>query len=119
MTQNEPGSETTHRHLALLGGFRTSGAWQVPDRLLVVAAVGGADVDVSGSPLPPVFTMTKFSLVGGTKVTVPADAVVEVEGFSLIGKVRPVPAATPSDRAARVVRVRAYGVVGGVEIARA
>jgi hypothetical protein len=118
MTDDARQQTTTHRHLALIGGYRARGAWQVPDALLVVAAVGGADVDVTEAPLPPVLTITKLSLVGGLRLHVPADVRVEVEGFSLLGRVRPVPAATPSDRA-RTIRVRAYGVVGGVRVTRA
>jgi len=118
MTSSTPDSGYTQRHLALLGGVRLSGDWQVPPRLLHVAAVGGADVDVTQAAVPPVFTITKFSLVGGTRVRVPRDANVEVEGFAVVGRIRPVPAAEPSDRPAPTIRIRSYGVFGGVTVER-
>ena len=67
-------------------------------------------------------TVTKVSLVGGIRVRVPHDAVVEVEGLdlsSLLGRRAPVPAPVPGDRPAPRVLIRAYGVVGGVAVERA
>ncbi|GGL93136.1 hypothetical protein [Nakamurella endophytica] len=112
-------SESTVRHLALLGGFRRSGRWAVPEHLVVVAAVGGADVDLAGSVLPPLVTVTKVSLVGGTRLTVPAGVPVEVHGFSVFGRVddsaapRDVPAGAPR------ILVRSYGLAGGLRVVRA
>src|SRR4051812_47987872 len=104
MTQRPDGKRSTRRHLALLGGFRERGAWQVPYDLLVVAAVGGADIDLTEAELPPVLTITKVSLVGGVVLRVPPDAVVEVEALSLLGGGGRVPAPRPAERPAPIVQ---------------
>jgi hypothetical protein len=109
----------TLRHFALLGGLDRRGAWAVPDDLLAVSAVGGVHLDLTEAKLPPVLTVTKVSLVGGVKVRVPADARVDTTGFALVGHIGSVPEAVPSDREAPIVRVRAYGVFGGVKVTRA
>jgi hypothetical protein len=112
------GGSSTLRHFALLGGLDRRGAWTAPDDLLAVSPVGGVDLDLTEAKLPPVLTVTKISLVGGVKLRVPADVPVDVSGFALVGRVGAAPEPVPSDREAPRVRVRAYGVFGGVKIAR-
>jgi hypothetical protein len=111
-------SPRKRRHLALLGGFRYRGENPAPDEILCIAAIGGADVDLTLEQLPPVTTITKFSLVGGVKLRVPADAEVDIDSFKLVGGRGAIPPAVPSDRPAPVVRVRFYGIVGGVSVQR-
>src|SRR5947209_10335215 len=115
MTSTHP---LRRHHFALLGGFRYQGESPAPDELLAVAAVGGADIDLTAEPLAPVTTITKVSLVGGVKLRVPADAEVHVSKFMLVGGRGPVPAAVPAERTAPVVRVRSYGLFGGVSVER-
>ena len=115
MTSDSP---TRRRHFALLGGFRYRGENPAPAELLCIAVVGGADVDLTHEPLPPVTTITKVSLVGGVKLRVPADAEVRVTGFHLLGGRGKVPAASVTDRPGPVVLVRCYGIVGGVNVRR-
>jgi hypothetical protein len=111
-------SRSRRRHLALLGGFRYRGESPAPEELLCIAAVGGADLDLTREPLPPVTTITKVSLVGGVKLRVPADATVQVTGFNLVGRRGPYPPAVPAERTPPIVRLRAYGAVGGVSVER-
>ncbi|RKS80272.1 hypothetical protein CLV35_0698 [Motilibacter peucedani] len=107
---------STSRHLALLGGLRRSGTWEVPPRLQVFAAVGGADLDLTQATLPPVTEITKISLVGGLRVRVPAHVRVEVEGFSLVGPRPSSPVGPAAGPDVPVVRLRAYGAFGGVAV---
>ncbi|MEV6376425.1 hypothetical protein [Micromonospora musae] len=113
---NPNSSKRIDWRIALLGGHkqRITGA---PADTVVVTPIGGADIDLSGAELPARTTLTKVSLLGGVKLRVPAGVDVEVKGFHLLGGRRVQPAApSPS---APVVRVRAYGIVGGVEVSRA
>jgi hypothetical protein len=72
--------------------------------------------DLTGADVPPGGAeITKVSLVGGASVVVPPDVRVEVSGFSLVGgrdveRVREVPADAP------VLRIRAFGLTGGVRV---
>ena len=112
------GSGSTRRHIALLGGFRYRGGERLPDHQQIITLVGGADLDLTAVDLPPVFTVTKFSLVGGVSVRVPFDAEVEVESVRLLGGHGPVPPPTRADRVPPRVRVRSYGLLGGVSVSR-
>jgi hypothetical protein len=65
--------------------------------------------------LPEAPVLSKISLVGGVSLRVPATVAVEVEGFRLFGGVRVEPgAATPTV----TLKVRDYGIAGGVHVQR-
>lgn len=106
------------RHLALLGGFRYRGESPAPEKLLCIAVVGGADLDFTREPLRSLTTITKVSLVGGVKLRVPADATVEVTGFNVVGRRGPFPPVVPAERPGPVIRLRSYGIWGGVSVQR-
>jgi len=95
--------------VALLGGTRDS---HLGPRRTHIAVIGGMDLDLGDARET---TITKVSLVGGVKAVVPANVRVEVSGFTLIGgKDIERPAGLPAD--APVVRIRAFGLVGGVRV---
>src|SRR3954453_24249844 len=100
--------------VALIGGIRREGGLALGPRLTHTTLIGGMDLDRREAQFPPEgVTITKVSLVGGVSLVVPADVRVEVGGFTLLGgkdvEQRPdVPAGAP------LVRVRAFGLVGGV-----
>jgi hypothetical protein len=103
-------------HLALIGGIERRGRWSAGPRILHVSAVGGADFDFTEAELTASeTTLTAVSLVGGVHVTVPPDMRVEVSGFGLFGSTDPGPAA---EVASHVLRVRRFGLVGGVKVER-
>ena len=107
----------TNWHLSLLGGLDRRGHWETRERTVSIAVVGGADLDLTEAVIPDEgTTLVKFSLVGGVKLAVPAGMDVRVQGFSLIGRRRveegDVTPGTP------VVKVHAYGIIGGVKVRR-
>ncbi|MEV1332730.1 hypothetical protein AB0J20_24525 [Micromonospora costi] len=112
---NANSPKRTSWQISLIGGHRQRGAAAADT--VVVTPIGGADVDLTGAELPPVTTLTKVSLVGGVKLRVPVETNVQVEGFHLFGGRRVQPG-SPSP-SAPVVRVRAYGIWGGVQVSRA
>lgn len=118
MTHPEsPGTSSTDWHLALLGGYRREGRWQLRRRTVAISPVGGIDLDLTEASVPAEgATIVKVSFVGGAKLTVPAGVNVEVEGFNLIGS-RPTDTG-PVVPGAPTVRLLAYGVWGGVRITR-
>jgi hypothetical protein len=89
----------------------------MPANTVVLTAVGGADLNLTDAELAPETTLTKISLAGGVNLRVPADADVDIAGFSLFGGRRVQPG-TPSP-SGPVIRVRACGLFGGVNISRA
>ncbi|WP_203886269.1 hypothetical protein [Planotetraspora kaengkrachanensis] len=113
---NRNSSKRINWQISLLGGHKQRGGGTAADTI-VVTPIGGADVDLTDADLAPETTLTKVSLIGGVKLRVPLDADVEIEGFNLFGGRRVQPG-TPSP-SAPVVRVRAYGIFGGVKVSRA
>lgn len=104
-------------YVSLLGGVKKRGRWRMPQDMIVVTPVGGVDLDFDEAELPDAATpiLTKVSLFGGVSLRVPPEMAVRVEGFRLFGGVRIAPGASPSTT---VLRVREYGLAGGVRVER-
>jgi hypothetical protein len=111
------GDGGTQWHVTPLGGLRRDGAWRVAPQTVAVTLIGGANLDLRAAELAaPSVTLTKVSVIGGVRVTVPRGVHVEVSGFSVIGGRRveeaPAPAGAPT------LRIRAFSLVGGVRVRR-
>lgn len=105
-------------HVSPVGGLRVYGPWRMDRHVIVVSIVGGTWLDLSEAQLAaPEVTLTKVSLVGGTRVWVPPGIRVEASGFSLIGGTRVRGGAEPGP-GAPTVHIRAFSLVGGVRIYR-
>jgi Cell wall-active antibiotics response 4TMS YvqF len=106
--------------VALLGGVQRRGPWRMARDMVVVTPLGGANLDLTEAELvdPQSTTLTKVSLVGGVSLVVPHDMDVEVEGFRLFGGVRVEPARRTGPATA-ALKVRGYGLAGGVDVRRA
>jgi Cell wall-active antibiotics response 4TMS YvqF len=115
MTNTSTTAKSTTLHLALLGGMARRGSWRMRRRTVAVSPIGGVDLDLTETEMPAEATVVKVSLIGGVKLTVPADVDVQVKGFSLIGG-RDIEEGEPGGP---VLRVHAYGVFGGVKVRRA
>jgi Cell wall-active antibiotics response 4TMS YvqF len=116
MTNPESTQQPRSTTIALLGGIRLAGRLRLPRRLVRITLVGGMDLDLSQAELTGAqLDIVKVSLVGGVDLVVPADVRVEVRGFVLIGgkDIERRPEASPG---APIVRVRAFGLVGGVRV---
>ncbi len=116
MTNPETMPSPSSTHVVPLGGLRLSGRLRLPRRLLHIALLGGMDLDFSQAELSgPQLDVVKVSLLGGVSLVVPADVRVEVNGFVLLGgkDIERRPESAASDR---IVRVRAFGLVGGVRV---
>jgi cell wall-active antibiotic response 4TMS protein YvqF len=113
---NETETELQSVVVRPLGGLRRSGRLALRPSTTFVAVIGGVDLDLTDATLPPQGArLTKVSLVGGVSIVVPPDVRVELRGFSLVGgrnveRVRD----TPAD--ARVLRIDAWSLVGGVSV---
>ncbi|MFC4118892.1 hypothetical protein [Nonomuraea zeae] len=112
---NTTSPQQTDWHLSLIGGLKQR-AGRLSGSTVVLTPVGGAHLDLADAELAPESTLTKVSLIGGVMLRVPAEADVRVEGFHLFGG-RRVEAGSPS-ATGPVIRVRAYGLIGGVTVTR-
>jgi hypothetical protein len=111
-----PSQSTTDWHIALIGGFKPRGAWQVKARTIVLTLLGGATIDLRQANFTSDVTeITNVSLIGGMDLTVPKGIRIETGGFRLFGGVkrRDDQPASPADR---VITVRSFGILGGIDI---
>lgn len=102
-------------HVALLGGMERRGAWSPGGRVVHVAVIGGANLDLTQATLSGPLTVTAVSLIGGVRLAVPPGVRVEAVGLSigLFGRAAFGPSAAD---AVAVVRVRRFGLLGGVRV---
>jgi hypothetical protein len=105
-------------HVSPVGGLRVSGPWRMERHVIVASIVGGTRIDLSEAQLAaPEVTLTKVSLVGGTRITVPQGIRIDASGFSLVGGTRVQGGPEPGP-GAPTVHVRAFSLVGGIRIYR-
>jgi hypothetical protein len=105
-------------HISPIGGFKVDGPWRMDRHVIVGALVGGAKLDLSQAQLAaPEVTLTKVSLVGGTRIWVPPGIRVELSGFSLIGGTK-IEAGPEPGPGAPTIRIRSFALVGGTRIHR-
>lgn len=69
------------------GRFRRRGAWRVPRVLRIESLYGKVDLDLSQAVIEdPVVTIDLQLRYGRARITVPADAVVDIEGLRTVWK---------------------------------
>lgn len=99
-----------------IGGMRRRGRWHVRRNTVLVTLLGGMDLDLREADITAdEVTLTKVSLVGGLDVTVPPGVRVEIGGFVLLGG-RTIDVGDPAAPGAPTIRIRAFGLVGGVRV---
>ncbi|MDW5597811.1 DUF1707 domain-containing protein [Conexibacter stalactiti] len=111
-----PRLKATSWLVAVMGGTSRKGRWRADRQVRAIAVMGGCDIDLRNAELEGgEVTITAIAVMGGIDICVPEGVAVEVGGFVLMGgkdtKVDGVP--RPG---APLVRVRAFGLMGGVSV---
>jgi hypothetical protein len=116
MTNAESPQQPRSTTIALLGGLRLAGRLRLRRRLLHLTLLGGMNLDLSQAEFTSAqLDIVKVSPIGGVTVVVPPDVRVVVGGFVLLGG-KDIERRPESATSAQVVRIRAFGLVGGVRV---
>jgi hypothetical protein len=109
------------RHLAIMSGFDRKGVWTVPQRLTVVAFMGGASLDMRQAQFAArEVVVTVNAIMGGADITVNPQTHVVLEGTGIMGGYSGPSDRTPAelDASSPVVRIRGFALMGGVSVSR-
>jgi hypothetical protein len=109
------------RHVAIMSGFDRKGAWVVPQRLTVMAFMGGADLDLRDAQFAArEVTITINAIMGGADIKVNPHTHVIMEGTGIMGGYTGPSDRTPAELDANspVVRIRGFAIMGGVSVSR-
>jgi hypothetical protein len=103
---------------AIFGGVDRRGTWNVPRRWRVVAAFGGAQLDLREARFPTgVIDLEVRAVFGGVQIVVPPGLAIEVHGTAIMGGFQDVNRAPAHpDPDAPLLRIRGLALMGGVEI---
>jgi len=105
--------------VAVMSGSERKGAWIPGRHHYTYALMGGAGLDFREARLGPGVTeVTVMVAMGGVEIVVPPDLAVQTSGFAFMGGVDTVDQAPPTDDpTAPVLKINAFALMGGVEIA--
>jgi hypothetical protein len=103
--------------VAVLSGNERRGRWRVARRTRAVALMGGCTLDLREAALPPgELQITAVTVMGGVEIIVPEGVEVTISGFSLMGGYEARAADLPRRPGTPLVRVRAFSIMGGVDV---
>lgn len=103
---------------AIFGGVDRRGSWTVPRRWRVVAAFGGAQLDLREARFPTgIIDLEVKAVFGGVQILVPPGLAVEVSGTAIMGGFQNVNRAPAHpDPEAPLLRIRGVAIMGGVDV---
>lgn len=105
--------------VAVMGGSDKRGRWRVAKRVNAIAIMGGHDIDLRQAELESQeTTIVVANVMGGTDIYVPDTIDVDVGGFSLMGGASERGSRRSPRPGAPRIRVRAYNLMGGVDVWR-
>jgi hypothetical protein len=103
--------------VAVMSGNERRGRWRVARRTRAVAVMGGVTLDLREAVLlPGEMRITSVAVMGGVEIVVPEGVDVSISGFSLMGGYDARVPDRPRRPGAPLVQVRAYAIMGGVEV---
>jgi hypothetical protein len=116
-----PASRETERHFAIMSGIERRGVWSVPEHLIVLALMGGANLDFREAQFPGrEAVITVNAVMGGADITVNPRTHVIVEGMGIMGGYAGPHGKVPEvlDADSPVLRIRGFALMGGVSVTR-
>jgi hypothetical protein len=103
--------------VSVMSGTQKRGRWRLARNTNVVCVMGGAELDLRHAELEDVDSvMTVVAVMGGAEIIVPEGVDVDVGGFAFMGGKEFKPGRTAPPPSAPSVRIRAYALMGGIEV---
>ena len=103
--------------LAFMGGVERRGNWTPARRNVVIAIMGGADLDFREVALPPGETeIYVFALMGGVEIVVPPGLNVDASGLAIMGGFAHASTRHSTQPDAPILRISGFCMMGGVDI---
>ena len=103
--------------VSVMSGTEKRGRWRLARSTNIVCVMGGAELDLRHAELESLdSTITVVAVMGGAEITVPEGVDVDVTGFAFMGGKEFKPGRTVPPPGAPSIRIRAYAVMGGVEV---
>lgn len=103
--------------IAFMGGVERRGNWSPGRKNVVIAFMGGADLDFRDVDLPPGETeVFVFAMMGGVDIVVPPELVVDASGIAIMGGFGHSSAPRNPSPASSVLRINGFCLMGGVDI---
>jgi Domain of unknown function (DUF1707)/Cell wall-active antibiotics response 4TMS YvqF len=103
--------------VSVMGGTQKRGRWRLARDTNVVCVMGGAELDLREAELDDLdSTITVVAVMGGAEITVPEGVDVDVGGFAFMGGREFRPARTPPPPSAPSLTIKAYALMGGIEV---
>jgi hypothetical protein len=104
-------------NVAVMGGYTRRGRWRPAPRSVALALMGGVDLDLREATIEDdELVITAIAIMGGIDVRVPEGIEVDLGGFALMGGNDHVPGEAPVRPGTPIVRVRAFSIMGGVDV---
>lgn len=114
------GTHLTERQVivGIMGGAERKGVWTPARQTVVVAFMGGVDLDFREARLPPGVTeINVLAIMGGVELLVPPGVHVDMNGLALMGGFGQCGyAPPPTDPNAPVLRISGFALMGGVDV---
>ena len=114
------GAHVSERQIivGIMGGAEKKGVWTPARQTLVMAMMGGVELDFREARMPPGVTeVVIFAVMGGAEIIVPPGVHIDLNGFALMGGFGQTGYAPPPlDPNAPVLRIGGFALMGGVEV---
>src|SRR3954454_17061926 len=108
-------------HYAILSGLSRKGVWVVPRQMMIMAMMGGAELDLRHARFAaPEVVITINAVMGGAQVIVGPNVRVQMEGTGIMGGYSGPSGLVEADLddSSPLVRIRGFAIWGGVSVER-
>jgi hypothetical protein len=103
--------------VSVMSGTEKRGRWRLARDTNIVCVMGGAELDLRHAELEALdSTITVVAVMGGAEIIVPEGVDVDVTGFALMGGKEFRPGRTVPPPTAPSIRIKAYALMGGIEV---